>query len=134
MSNPSNPIRIHAVGQIAWAVKDLDAATAFYRDVMGLQFLFAAPPGLSFFDCGGVRLMLSSEAASGTSTAETLLYFATDDIEGGMAALEAGGAEIVQKAHAVADLGDRVLWLAVFKDSEGRLQHLMSEVPKTREA
>lgn len=128
-----NPIRINAVGQIAWAVKDLDAATAFYRDVMGLKFLFSAPPGLSFFDCGGVRLMLSTEASSGTSLDETLLYFSTDDISGAIAALEAGGTTIVQPPHAVADLGDRVLWLAVFRDSEGRLQHLMSEIPKAKE-
>lgn len=129
----SNPIRITAVGQIAWAVKDLDAATAFYRDVMGLKFLFSAPPGLSFFDCGGVRLMLSSEESSGTSPDQTLLYFSTDDISGATAALEAGGAAIEQAPRAVADLGDRVLWLAVFRDSEGRLQHLMSEVPKGKE-
>lgn len=129
----SNPIRITAVGQIAWAVKDLDAATAFYRDVMGLKFLFSAPPGLSFFDCGGVRLMLSSEESSGTSPDQTLLYFSTDDISGATAALEVGGAAIEQAPRAVADLGDRVLWLAVFRDSEGRLQHLMSEVPKGKE-
>jgi len=128
-----NPIRITAVGQIAWAVKDLDAATAFYRDVMGLKFLFSAPPGLSFFDCGGVRLMLSSEESSGTSLDQTLLYFSTGDISGAASALEAGGATIEQPPHAVADLGDRVLWLAVFRDSEGRIQHLMSEVPKAKE-
>lgn len=122
-----------AVGQIAWAVKDLDAATAFYRDVMGLKFLFSAPPGLSFFDCGGVRLMLSAAESSGTAPGETLLYFSTDDISGATAAIEAAGTTIVQPPHAVADLGDRVLWLAVFRDSEGRLQHLMSEVLKAKE-
>ncbi len=126
---PSTP-NITAVGQIAWAVKDLDAATAFYRDVVGLKFLFSAPPGLSFFDCGGVRLMLSSEESSGATISETFVYFLTDDIKGAAAALEAGGAVVRQKPHVVAELGDRVLWLAVFLDSEGRVQHLMSEVPK----
>ncbi len=126
---PATP-NILAVGQIAWSVKDLDAATAFYRDVVGLRFLFSAPPGLSFFDCGGVRLMLSSEEASGASVGQTLLYFTTADIEGATAALEAGGAKILDRPHVVADLGDRVLWIAVFTDSEGRIQHLMSEVPK----
>ncbi len=126
---PSTP-NITAVGQIAWSVKDLDAATAFYRDVVGLKFLFSAPPGLSFFDCGGVRLMLSSEESSGATVSETFVYFLTDDIKGAAAALEAGGAVVRQKPHVVAELGDRVLWLAVFLDSEGRVQHLMSEVPK----
>lgn len=126
---PASP-NITAIGQIAWSVKDLDAATAFYRDVVGLKFLFSAPPGLSFFDCGGVRLMLSTEEASGGSVGQTLLYFSTDDIEGATAALEAGGAAIYQRPHVVADLGNRVLWIAVFADSEGRVQHLMSEVSK----
>ena len=128
-ASPPRP-NITAVGQIAWAVKDVDAATAFYRDVVGLKFLFSAPPGLSFFDCGGVRLMLSAEESSGASAVDTFLYFSTDDIEGTTAALEAGGATITQKPHVVADLGDRVLWIAVFHDAEGRVQHLMSEVPK----
>ena len=51
------PLSIGTIGQIAINVKDLERATAFYRDKVGLKFLFAAP-GLAFFDAGGIRLML----------------------------------------------------------------------------
>ena len=122
---------IQRVGQIHLSVKDIDRAVAFYRDVLELPLLFEVPgQDMAFFDCGGVRLMLSAEESSGASAVDTFLYFSTDDIEGTTAALEAGGATITQKPHVVADLGDRVLWIAVFHDSEGRVQHLMSEVPK----
>ena len=126
-------MKLGRLNHIGVATPSIADSIAFYRDVMGLKFLFSAPPGLSFFDCGGVRLMLSSEEASGTPLAQTLLYFSTDDISGAIAVLEAGGATIEKPPHAVADLGDRVLWLAVFRDSVGRLQHLMSEVPKAKD-
>jgi len=46
------------IGQIAITVKDVERAVHFYRDALGMRFLFQAG-GLAFFDCGGVRLMLS---------------------------------------------------------------------------
>ena len=62
--------RPRRIGQIALVVQDVDRATAFYRDVVGLEFLFRAPPGLAFFRCGEVRLMLSlPEADAGAGAA-----------------------------------------------------------------
>ena len=55
----NNTPNIQQIGQIAIAVSDIDKAVAFYRDTLGLALLFEAPPGLAFFDCGGVRLMLT---------------------------------------------------------------------------
>ncbi|MGH8285519.1 MAG: VOC family protein [Steroidobacteraceae bacterium] len=52
---------IGKLSQVAINVKDLPRAVAFYRDVLGLKFLFEAPPQMVFFDCGGVRLMLLTE-------------------------------------------------------------------------
>jgi methylmalonyl-CoA/ethylmalonyl-CoA epimerase len=69
---------IAALGQVAIGVADIDRAIAFYRDVLGLKFLFKAPPGLGFFDCGGVRLMLDQPLGSGKSS---ILYFKTGDID-----------------------------------------------------
>ncbi|HXU46866.1 MAG TPA: VOC family protein [Thermoanaerobaculia bacterium] len=121
---------ITGIGQVAYSVKDLDASTAFYRDVVGLRFLFSAPPGMSFFACGDARILLAKEEASGVAPGSLFVYYKTDDIEAAAAHLAANGATLEQKPHFVADLGDRVLWLAVFKDPDGYLQHLMSEVPK----
>jgi len=59
MSTTAVGIGITHLGQIAINTKDADRAAAFYQDTLGLKLLFRAPPGLAFFDCGGVRLMLS---------------------------------------------------------------------------
>ena len=48
---------IENIGQIAIRARDLPAAVAFYRDVLGLEYLFEAGT-LAFFMCGDVRLML----------------------------------------------------------------------------
>lgn len=120
---------IQRIGQIAITVKDVDRARAFYRDVVGLHHLFDAPPRMTFFDCGGVRLLLG-ESEEGATHGASILYLDTQDIEGTHDALAARGATFEQAPHKVADLGDRELWLAFFRDSEENVMALMSEVPK----
>ncbi len=120
--------RLRRVGQIAIVVRDLDRAVRFYRDVLGLAFLFQAPPGLAFFDCGGVRLMLTlpegPEAGRGTS----ILYYVVDDIQAAHAALAVRGVAFVSAPGLIARLPDHELWMAGFRDSEGNVLELMSEV------
>ena len=54
MSNSATEgLGLGAIGQIAVPVGDIERAIAFYRDVLGMRFLFKAPPGLGFFDCAG---------------------------------------------------------------------------------
>src|SRR5207253_3239769 len=62
------------IGQIAVPVTDIDRAVAFYRDVLGMKFLFQAPPGLGFFDCGGVRLMLDAPAKDQAGQGGVIYY------------------------------------------------------------
>jgi methylmalonyl-CoA/ethylmalonyl-CoA epimerase len=113
------------IGQIAIVCKDVARATAFYRDTLGLRFLFAAGPNLSFFDCGGVRLMLSP--AEGEATGTSVLYYFINDIEASAKALAAKGAEFVGEPHLIARMPDHELWLAEFRDSEGNVCALMEE-------
>ena len=120
-------ITISGLGQVAVGVADLDRAIAFYRDMLGLRFLFRAPPGLAFFDCGGVRLMLDVPLGAGKSS---ILYFKTVDIMTVFGALAAKGAEVVQKPHKIAPMPDHDLWMGFFKDSEGNTLALMEERPK----
>ena len=115
--------RIH---QIAQRVHDTDRATAFYRDVLGLPFLFAAPPHLAFFDCAGVRLMLSPPSP-GFDHPGSVLYFAVDDIHAVHRTLEERGAAFTEAPHKIATLADREVWLAAFTDTEGNPLALMSE-------
>lgn len=115
--------RIH---QIALPVHDPDRALAFYRDVLGMPLLFTAPPGLAFFDCHGVRLMLSPPSP-GLERPGSVLYFAVDDIAATHAALVTAGVTFSAAPHKIATLADREVWLAAFADSEGNPLALMSE-------
>jgi methylmalonyl-CoA/ethylmalonyl-CoA epimerase len=114
------------IGQIAIPVEDVGRAAAFYADVLGLRLLFRAPPGLVFFDCGGVRLMLSRP--EGAPAAGGVVYYAVADLPAAHTALVARGADFEQPPHRIARLPDHDLWMAFLRDSEGNLLGLMSEV------
>jgi methylmalonyl-CoA/ethylmalonyl-CoA epimerase len=120
---------INHLTQVAVVVQDLDRAVRFYRDTLGLTFLFQAPPGLAFFDLSGVRLMLdkpSEPLPNGVGT--SILYYGVDDIQAEHAALVAGGVKFEEPPHRIASLGDRDIWMGAFRDSEGNMLALMSEV------
>lgn len=119
---------IEAIGQIAIPVKDLSRAVKFYRDVLGMQFLFEAPPQLAFFNCGGVRIMLDNPADKEFTNHSNIIYLKTADINASYEAFQAGGTEFVDKPHLVAKMPDHDLWMTFFKDTEGNTLALMSEV------
>ena len=118
------------IGQIALTVNDLPAAVSFYRDVLGVRFLFEAPPSLAFFDCGGIRLMLAPPERDGAAAGQrfnSVLYFSVDDIHVAAAALEARGVAFEQAPHIVARLPHANLWMGFFRDGDGNLLAIMSE-------
>ena len=116
------------IGQIAVVVQDLDRAVAFYRDTLGLRFLFQAPPKLAFFDCGGVRLMLDVPEEEEFKRSSSIFYFKVDDIQGTWATLRDRGVEFRDEPHLIARMPDHELWMAFFRDGEGNTLALMSEV------
>lgn len=116
------------IGQIAIPVKDLAAAVAFYRDTLGMRFLFQAPPALAFFDCGGIRLMLDAAAEEEFDHPASILYYKVEDIRAAHETLRARGVEFVSEPHEVARMPDHVLWMAFFRDSARNVLALMSEV------
>lgn len=120
-------IGITQIGQIAISIQDLDRAVAFYRDILELPFLFQAPPGLAFFQCGEVRLMLSRPEGVESAHA-SVLYYKVADIQQAYAALQARQVAFVDEPHLVAKLPDHELWMVFFHDSEGNMVALMSEV------
>jgi predicted enzyme related to lactoylglutathione lyase len=128
MSSTATAAAVRRVGQIAIVVQDLDRAVRFYRDTLGLPFLFQAPPNLAFFDCGGVRLMLTlpegPEAGRGTS----IVYYVVDDIQAAHAGMRARGVNFLTPPGVIARMPDHDLWMAGFRDSEGNVLELMSEV------
>lgn len=118
------------IAQIFVNVKDLDRAIAFYRDMLGMTFLFTAPPGMAFFDCGGIRIMLGRADRPEIDHPASIIYYKVDDIEKVYEVFNARGVEFIVKPHLVAPMPTYDLWLADFKDSEGNILALMSEVPK----
>jgi predicted enzyme related to lactoylglutathione lyase len=117
------------IGQISINVQDLERATAFYRDVLGLRFLFAVS-GLAFFDCGGVRLMLGRAEAQEFDHPSSILYFRVPDINAGHQRLVEQRVQIVASPRLIAAMGTYDLWMSAFRDSEGNVHQLMNEVPK----
>jgi methylmalonyl-CoA/ethylmalonyl-CoA epimerase len=119
--------RLSTIGQIAMAVKDLPRAIEFYRDRLGIRFLFQAPPGLAFFDCGGVRLMIEVPADPEFAHPGSPLYFKVPDMDAAYADLKSRGVNFRGEPHLIAKLPDHELWMAFFDDNEGNMHALMHE-------
>ena len=116
-----------AIGQVAMNAQDIQRAVKFYRDALGMRFLFEAPPHLAFFDCGGVRLMLSLPENADFDHPGSVLYFRVDDIEQAHATLKERGVNFVDAPHLIARMPDHELWMTFFKDTEGNTLALMCE-------
>lgn len=123
---PANDPAIRRIAQVALSIEDLDRAVAFYRDVLGLRFLFQAPPGLAFFDCGGTRLMLA-KPEPGERPSTSVLYYDVANIEAAASALTAKGVILESAPHVVAKLGTKDLWMAFLRDSEGNVVGIIEE-------
>jgi methylmalonyl-CoA/ethylmalonyl-CoA epimerase len=117
------------IGQIAVIVHDLPRAVAFYRDTLGMKFLFEAPPMMAFFDCSGVRLMLS-QPSSPDLDHRSIIYYTVDDIQGARKELGARGVEFHHEPRIIAPLAHADLWMADFRDPDGNVIEIMSEVPR----
>ena len=123
--------RLSAIEQIAINVKDVDRAVAFYRDKLGMKHLFSVPPNLAFFDCDGIRLMLSLPAKPEFDHPSSIIYFKVADIQLAYATLSGRGVQFEEAPIFVADMVTYDLWLASFRDSENNLLALMGHVPKS---
>jgi methylmalonyl-CoA/ethylmalonyl-CoA epimerase len=130
MNFAATGIGISRVGQIAINAHDVKRAAAFYRDALGLKLLFEAVPGLAFFDCGGVRLMLTRPEKPEFDHPSSILYFAVTDIQAAFAGMKEKGVQFQDEPHLIARMPDHDLWMAFFRDPEGNLMGLMSEVAK----
>jgi predicted enzyme related to lactoylglutathione lyase len=120
--------QLSQIGQIALTIHDLERAVAFYRDTLGMRLLFQAPPKMAFFDCGGIRLMLSLPEDPEFDHPSSILYYKVNDIHAAHAALRDQGADFRTEPHLVAKMPDHELWMAFLKDSEGNTLALMSEI------
>lgn len=131
MSAASASLGIQNIGQISIMVQDLPRATAFYRDALGLPLLFTVP-NLAFFDCGGVRLMLGPAETPEFDHPSSILYFRVPEINAAYKILLERGVQSVEPPRLIAPMPSYDLWMAAFRDSEGNVHQLMSEVPRAK--
>lgn len=117
------------IGQIHVPVRDLEEAVAFYRDVLGIPFLFQAAPGMAFFRCGEVTLMLGVPEGDESGRGSSILYFAVEDVEAAHRILAGRGAQFISKPHAVHRAEDHELWMAFFRDPSDNTHAIMSRRP-----
>ena len=122
-------MQISQIGQIAIIVKDVERAVRFYRDALGMRFLFQAG-SLAFFDCGGVRLMLSTAEKPEFDHPGSIIYYRVADIESSHATLTGRGVAFVDQPHLIHKAPDHDLWMTFFTDSEGNTAALMCEKPR----
>src|ERR1700752_5247600 len=130
MTTATSSIGISRLGQIQIPTHDVDRAAAFYENVLGLKLLFKAPPGLAFFDCGGVRLMLERPTKAEFDHGGSIFYFAVSDIQAAHARLKEKSVRFEDEPHMIARMPDHDLWMTFFRDSEDNLLALMSEVKR----
>lgn len=128
MTTSARGWEIERVGQIAINVRDIANATSFYRDVLGLKFLFAAPPGLAFFDCGGVRLMLAAPESPRQEQYSSVVYYVVPSVTDAHRALSQSGVKFESEPHIVARVAGVEIWMVFLKDPDGNLLALTSEV------
>lgn len=116
------------VGQVLIPVENLDQAIAFYRDRLGLRFLFAAPPQMSFFQSGGVRLLIGVPEAGQARQRGATVYFKVADIHAVYRTLVARGVSFPGTPHVVHRTPTMELWLTEFSDPDGNHLALMAEM------
>jgi methylmalonyl-CoA/ethylmalonyl-CoA epimerase len=127
----TDAISLSRIKQIAIPVHTLDKAKAFYRDTLGLRHLFDAPPALSFFDCGGVQLMLAGPEAQGKDGDQQhpVLFYDVSDIKKTHAWIKSSGAKSLEEPRVVMRSNGREIWISSVSDGQGNVVGLMSDVP-----
>jgi methylmalonyl-CoA/ethylmalonyl-CoA epimerase len=115
------------IGQINIPVRDVTRAIAFYRDALGIKFLFDVP-NMAFFDCGGIRLLLGIPEGDEEDHPSSILYFKVDDIQMATESLKDRGVEFTSDPHLVAKMTDHDLWMSFFIDPDGNTLAVMAEI------
>jgi methylmalonyl-CoA/ethylmalonyl-CoA epimerase len=130
MNDSTNPtFGLSQIGQIAVPVSNLEKAVAFYRDSLGMRFLFQAPPGLAFFDLNGIRLLLDMPAKKAPEVHASIIYYKVPDLQAAYETLLSRGVSFEEPPGLVARMPDHELWMAFFRDPDANLLALMSELP-----
>jgi catechol 2,3-dioxygenase-like lactoylglutathione lyase family enzyme len=122
------PLQIQKISQVSIRVHDLDVATPFYQETLGLTLLFRAP-NMALFDCNGIRILLGTPESPKYDHPSSNFYFYVEDIHGAYETLVSQGVSIVSKPHKIAEFGGKEIWMAFFHDPDENVHALTSEIP-----
>jgi len=117
------------IGQVMIPVDDFDRGMAFYKNTLGLPFLFAAPPQMAFFMCGSVRILVGALPPGQAAERGSAIYFKVEQIQDIASSLKAKGVSFMAEPHLVHRTPTSEMWLAEFTDPDGNHLALLSEVP-----
>ena len=122
-------MKIHGVGQISISVTDVDRAVEFYRDTLGIDFLFQVPGTnpMAFFNCAGTRLYINQPENPEHATGSSVIYFTVDSAHEAAEELKSKGVQLESEPHIIHQTENFTLWMAFFEDPDGNLMSLMSE-------
>jgi predicted enzyme related to lactoylglutathione lyase len=125
-------VSLSKIRQIALPVRDTAAAKRFYGETLGMRHLFDAPPALSFFDCGGVQLMLAGPEGQGKDGDQqhAVLFYDVSDIKATHAKIKSSGARSLEEPRVIARMSGREIWISSVSDGQGNVVSLMSDVPE----
>jgi len=118
------------IGQLLIPVGNLEKGVAYYRDVLGLPFMFSAPPQMAFFNCGGVRLLVGVMPTGQEAQRGSTIYFQVTDIHAVYSTLQDKDVSFKAAPHLVQRTPQSELWLAEFMDPDGNQLALMSEITR----
>ena len=126
----ANHLSLSQVGQISIVVHDVAKAVDFYQNTLGMKLLYEMDK-MAFFDCSGVKILLSIPEKPEFDHPSSPIYYKVTDINASYEALRARGVVFNQTPHKIADMGAHELWMAFFKDVDENILALMSETPKS---
>jgi methylmalonyl-CoA/ethylmalonyl-CoA epimerase len=123
-------VALSKIRQIALPVRDTTEAKRFYGDTLGMRHLFDAPPALSFFDCGGVQLMLAGPEGQGKDGDQqhAVVFYDVSDIKTTHARIKSSGAKSLEEPRVIARMSGREIWVSAISDGQGNVVSLMSDV------
>ncbi len=119
--------QLSEIGQIAITVSDVSVALAFYRDVLGLDFLFSPSSSLAFLNAGSIRIMLSTPQGAGVVGGNSILYFKVSNLNEIFTVIISRGAVVEHEPQLIAKLPDHELWIGFIRDPDGNLIGIMEE-------
>lgn len=123
--------QIKGIGQVSIRVHDMEVATRFYQETLGLPLLFQVP-NMAFFDCNGIRILLGVAEDPKFDHPSSVFYFNVDHIHSAYETLVDRKVPFLSKPHKIAEVGQTETWMAFFHDPDQNVHALMSEVPISR--